>query len=695
VTVTLDRHETPDYIVRNLWYNWGTRPGAELDDWSKKNRMGSSFGLKNGHNHFRIRNWARKEFKEHPEYTALVKGKRKSNKFCLSNVDVRKICVDYAIDYFKKNPDEDSISMESGDGGGECQCEPCAKLGSPSDRILLLANEVARVINGMGIGEKYVGILAYNYHCAPPEKVEADPHVIVSCTKGYTRGGWGFHRICEGWSAKGATMGSYSYYNVVVRDWCMPGRNRPAENAGKLRREFEDYGIRFATIEAGESWGPYGPGYYVSSRALWDTSIGSPHPWGDPRVDDSRVMPIVEEFLHNCFGPAYEPMKTFYYDMVVHQFAYNSRMPGFYQSLAEARRMAAGHPDVIARIDDLIKYLHYVTLKKHGAKQEVLKWTYRIRDTKMIHSLGIFSRMHKTTYGFKGREGPLYDQTPISEAELLKVLQEDLALHLKLDKDAVRLHEKTYSTQLAPIRQQLKKDEPHAQGNLPKNGVDSGSKRMLVHVTGSPAVLNFKATVTKAETQGDLSFALHRNDPAGEIVAQEMRAKGSTQKDEVLTVSMQAPEPGLYCLAADMGNGRIDLEFPADQSFVLAVPPYLGEHTYKQHFMFHGKWNLYFYVPKGTKVVSIRGSKIWSFMGPISGTLVDGDGNQRVDFRTIRQGGNLNVDVPDGQDGQFWMFKDSVGLRHLMNVPPYLSDSPQNLLLPQEVIQKDFVELTE
>ena len=738
VVLKLDDYEKPDYIVRNLWYNWGAVDRAALDDWIRKNRMVQSFKLNNGHNYYYL--MRSEEFKKHPEWMAMQKnGKRGGNKLCLSNLQLRKYCAKYAIAWLKKHPDQDSISMEASDGGGECQCEKCRKTGNPSDRQVLLANEVADAINQAGIGEKYVGILAYNYHCMPPEHLRPNDHVIVSCANGYSRGGWSFDRICKGWHEKGAIMGTYLYYNVVVRDWCKPGRHRPRDHAAALRKYYEEYGIRFATMEAGESWGPYGLGYYTSSRTLWDTSIGGKYDKVNTSeiVDNSRVMAIIQEFLTKCFGPAYSPMKDFYYKMlsINNKNAYidgNYITYKQYQDLAEARKLAKGHPDIIARIDDLIKYMNYYTLLTHGTRNELLKWTFRIRKSKMVHALAIFSRLYKTTYSFdkyeklsylpapkvddikidgnddeddlldelgedngkkvKMKKHPIFDSTPVTEAELLRILKERLHFYKEKQKNVLLPIKKTFSTDLLPVRKYLKTPKHFAMGKLPLSGEDSGEKRILVYIASKPPVLKFSATITKPETQADLQFLLRKKDPAGDVVARKRFKKGEAGSKGTLTVQLKAPNPGLYCLEATMGNGRVELSFPKNQSFAYCDAPGRGEYEYSQHVMFHGKWTMYFYVPRGTKTVSMYCSKIWSFTGPASGKLLDAAGKDLVDFgkSPAARGGVINVKVPPGQDGKFWLFKDCTALRYLFNVPPYLSNNPENLLLPKEVIQKDF-----
>jgi hypothetical protein len=94
---------------------------------------------------------------------------------------------------------------------------------------------------------------------------------------------------------------------------------------------------------------------------------------------------------------------------------------------------------------------------------------------------------------------------------------------------------------------------------------------------------------------------------------------------------------------------------------------------------FHGRWSLYFYVPKGTKVVGGFASGAGSLLAPDGKKVRDFDGKP----------GYFSVPVPAGHDGKLWMFSNTAGKRLLMTVPPCLARSPKELLLPKEVVKAD------
>jgi hypothetical protein len=108
LAIELDVEESPDYHSRRIWYGFGfwdhnREPWA---DWVKKNRMEGGFKLNTGHAYGRLIRSQQEIFDAHPEYYALVDGKRHvvpHAKLCISNPGVRKAAVDYALEFLEQN----------------------------------------------------------------------------------------------------------------------------------------------------------------------------------------------------------------------------------------------------------------------------------------------------------------------------------------------------------------------------------------------------------------------------------------------------------------------------------------------------------------------------------------------------------------------------------------------------------------
>src|SRR5690606_18552993 len=108
------------------------RAAADYGAWSRRNRMAQSFTVNCGHAWQSIIGDNHGLFQEHPEYLALVDGRRQGEQLCVSNPAVRQLAVDWAIRFLDRNPAMDMVSMEPSDGDGQCECDACAELGSIS-----------------------------------------------------------------------------------------------------------------------------------------------------------------------------------------------------------------------------------------------------------------------------------------------------------------------------------------------------------------------------------------------------------------------------------------------------------------------------------------------------------------------------------------------------------------------------------
>ena len=74
----------------------------------------------------------------------------------------------------------------------------------------------------------------------------------------------------------------------------------------------------------------------------------------------------------------------------------------------------------------------------------------------------------------------------------------------------------------------------------------------------------------------------------------------------------------------------------------------------------------------------------WSKVGC---ELVDPDG--AVALVNAVHNAYFALPVPSGQDGQIWQIRKCNPLCYLMTVPPQAARSPQELLLPREVVDAD------
>ncbi len=121
-------------------------------------------------------------FQDHPDYFALVNGKRSIDQLCPSNPEVRKIISEKLRIEMSKQPDKQKWSVSQNDNFSYCQCDQCkqiiAKEESPSGPIIQLVNAIAKQFP-----DKIISTLAYQYSRKAPLKVKPRKNVeIMLCT---------------------------------------------------------------------------------------------------------------------------------------------------------------------------------------------------------------------------------------------------------------------------------------------------------------------------------------------------------------------------------------------------------------------------------------------------------------------------------------------------------------------------------
>jgi hypothetical protein len=71
------------------------------------------------------------------------------------------------------------------------------------------------------------------------------------------------------------------------------------------------------------------------------------------------------------------------------------------------------------------------------------------------------------------------------------------------------------------------------------------------------------------------------------------------------------------------------------------------------------------------------------------GVLKDGSGEIVLTFDGGPYPGYFNVEVPPGQPGKAWLFWYCGGTPFLMTVPSFIARSPEELLVPREVLEAE------
>ena len=117
-------------------------------------------------------------FSTHPEYFALVDGKRNPAQLCLSNPDVLQIAITNLRNKIKKHPELKHWSVSQNDNQLYCQCDACKKKDAEQDShqgsILYFVNKVAAQFP-----DKIITTLAYLYSQKPPKSLTPAANVMI------------------------------------------------------------------------------------------------------------------------------------------------------------------------------------------------------------------------------------------------------------------------------------------------------------------------------------------------------------------------------------------------------------------------------------------------------------------------------------------------------------------------------------
>ncbi len=696
---TLDIETSPDYAARRIWPGFGFWKDDDSQqahaEWEKRNRMGGGFALNTGHAYGGLIRSQQATFDAHPEYYALIDGKRNvapQAKLCISNPGVRDAAVAYALDYFEKNPDADSVSIDPSDGGHWCECQDCAKIGSPTDNAITLANSIAEAL------EKHhpdrdlrVGLYAYNYHSEPPS-IDVHPKVIVSIATAFIKGGRSMDDLIAGWSAKDIDLGIREYYSVNTWDRDLPGASR-GSNLDYLCEtipHFHRSGARFLSAESSSNWGCNGLGHYLASRLMWD--IGE--------ADAANRQLIIDEFLDLCFGPAQKPMAEFY--RLIDGSKSNARvrlvfddlLARMFRQLDTARELAAGDDEILARIDDLILYTRHAELYDRyrtssgpghqAAYEAMIQHSYRIRDRHMVHSLALYRDVANRDKSIIVPEGnkwsvaeadnPWKTSEPYARADIDAMLGSGINNHQPLELDFEPKEFADYPLTRAsslhdPLNEALGGNAASARGLRSFfTVVETAGEKIHLDITGG--------LIAHYRDRGNVRVELWKlGGPSATGEDRTLVAEDSSvpPDGESRRVSFEVAEPGSYRIDIDDGADLTQVTWPDGQPMSWKMS--LEDHPRSMS----GRWYLYFYVPEGTDRIGI-------YTTATSGEIRTPSGESALDLSKAgdKSGKFLSVPVPAGTDGKLWKMHHIAGKVCLLNVPPFLARSAEELVLPAE-----------
>ena len=254
---------------------------------------------------------AGKYFKDHPEYFAVIDGKRtgEGNHLCSTNPEVKRLLVRGLQKQFDKGFDIVTLGQE--DGFLRCQCPDCEKLddyrfstsGLPwldfqylvltrtrCERLFLLHKAVIDEVHKTH-PQGTVLLFGYAPTAWPSKKIDrwGDKVWVELASQD--------PEIIEAWKGKTAGVTGYVYWFDIQLPMGMDVHATPAEVARRIRFLHEN-GFQGLYHFPETNFGFQGPAIYTLGKLM-----------GDPYRNHNS---LVEEYCRGVFGEAAEPMLEFF-----------------------------------------------------------------------------------------------------------------------------------------------------------------------------------------------------------------------------------------------------------------------------------------------------------------------------------------------------------------------------------------------
>lgn len=687
VRIEINTVEAPDIGSRKIWYAYG-QPDKVLNTnyktWAAANRLSSHSLVNTGHSYGNIilRNEA--ELAKHPEYYALLEnGERDSKravaarKFCFSNPGLMELAARDRIKLLeemrKTNPMAYMVSMDPSDGQGTCLCEKCKALGTTTDRVVSLANHVARELK-KAHPDAWVGIYAYSSHRLPPT-IDVEPNICVQVALGFNQTEFTLPELVERWSKKVSAIGIREYYGVEAWDWGLPGRMRGAK-PDYHQEWIPFYAARKAmayTAETNANWGAQMLGLDVAAELMWNTKVD--------------VKSLRDRYLSDCFVTAAPAMKEFQKKLEIGGPLQPAMLAPLFADLDRAVTMTSD-PRVQARLVDLMAYLVYVDEYRkfetvvagqperndtyYKALQLLMNYAWRIRERDMVHYYALARRLcnglpvqdKRLDFYLANKDArPVWMAgASLSDAEVVELFRKH-AESIKADTNRLV----SYSRSFQVVRPAGDDAGPSRRPTDPEEkGTAAFRKQLRGYLIGADQQ---EIVVGIKPAKKPVTFSIIG--AKEEVLLKESIAK----TDGFSEVKFKLPKSGEYRFLLE-GEAVLQVKPGTPLIYEASVESpawvdYSGPH--------------YFYVPRGVKQICVDSTTRLTMFAPGSSKRIE------VTPATRAAGQSYTlVEVPEGADGKLWHTDQTTrGSFLFLNIPPFLSLSREKCCVPREVAESD------
>jgi|GEM_PF-1263974 len=236
-----------------------------------------------------------KYFAAHPDWFALVGGKRQPEQICYSNKQAIDVYATSIIAYVRLHPEVDVIGCWPMDTDADkyCECPECLD----TDTILKAVNEVARRVKTVR-PEIIIEHLAYvSRTVRPPEKVLPERNVLVLLCEGKSKAWKAWADVCNRAGSAGVYYFVYAWadnYAQYGRTCLVPAHVRDRVKEAKISGLLGMAPLFLHTY----NWWRSGFNIFLYSRFAWDV--------------DADLNEILDDYYVNYYPGATNKMKRFF-----------------------------------------------------------------------------------------------------------------------------------------------------------------------------------------------------------------------------------------------------------------------------------------------------------------------------------------------------------------------------------------------
>jgi len=396
-------------------------------------------------------------FREHPDWFALVKGKRRMGStpthtnLCTTNPDVIVFVTRLLSAAFDEQPRAEFLALGPGDGLDFCECERCRALDTGgtwnyggnaypalADRWLTFVNAVA---DGIAVRhpDRKIYTLAYHQTFAPPLKVKPRPNVMVMVVNSRPEGVCFVHKVetpdclnnalfCrnfKGWSA--ITPGGLLAYQYMPHStFCSMPLPAPHKFIADIRWLSRAGCVGYEGQSGSTTFGLFGITLYAVAKALWDPSI-------DPDA-------LIEDYCASAFHESSEAMRSFFLAFAEGQRRADHTSTGVWTSftpeiLSQARRHMdkaradARNERVKRRLGALDAHLKYA--ERGYDAYDLARQAVRKRDTQLLDAAEKRAREAEAGFMAARQADPEYVDLDLPPKPLDRMLKEARAAFKK------------------------------------------------------------------------------------------------------------------------------------------------------------------------------------------------------------------------------------------------------------------------